>query len=313
MLWQKAGQVNTSLIFWGIVIALPLVIVVSLQHVRYLSIRRNSAQDKQSLFHSREAFHLITYFDIRDGEKILPATRAYLEKACKSGKPKLIYAGHAAYVLQSNQLGEHQWDGVLLHQYTSRAAYEHDAEVLQLCAAEAFCDHHFHGMKRNRLFSLLFPLLLLRLRIVDILSGKWRVEPLLRMSDFKKSSETEAWRRRVSRLRALHKINPHGLMVFNLVKNGNAKQRKADETYNRLMMSRMAALDHGPMHIGRAVGVQGNARFDSSCIVYYPSADYFADLLSSEYYQGIVDKNQVGDTMVVPTVPVTEQLLDTGT
>ena len=292
----------------GVCIAFLAVVVI--QHLRYLSIRRNSAQDMQAPFHRRDVFHVITFFDIRDGEKILQATESYLRKIRGIGQSRLIYAGHAAFVLPAAQLGEQLWDGVFMHEYKSRAEYERVADQLKRRAAECFHDYHFHGMRRNRVFSLLIPVLLLRIRITALLRGKRRLPPLEHMPAFKKSSDYGLWRQRVARLRAHGKINSDGLVVFSLIKRGNAEQRKAHEVYSRQMMSRMSTMDHGPLHIGHAVGIQGNARFDDAYIVHYPSANYFADLLSSEFYQGIVQGKQVADTVVVPTIPITDQLLE---
>jgi hypothetical protein len=300
--------VNLSTILLGICIA--IVIAVAIQHFRYLGIRRNSAQDRQSPFHSRNTFHVITFFDIRDGGKILPSTQAYLSAIGGLGNSRLIYAGHAAFVQDSQQLGEHQWDGVLLHEYACRSDFERVASRLEALAGQNFNDHHFHGMKRNRWFSLFIPILLLRLRVASLIKGRWRAPPLEHLPAFKQSNDFSVWNRRIARLRAMNKIDPHGLVVFSLIKRGNEKQRNVEASYTREMASRMAALDHGPIHVGRAVGVQGNARFDDAYVVHFPSAEYFADLLSSEFFQAIAGNRQLGDTTMVPTIPLTEQLLE---
>ncbi|MFT4519513.1 MAG: hypothetical protein ACI9JM_001909 [Halioglobus sp.] len=71
----------------------------------------------------------------------------------------------------------------------------------------------------------------------------------------------------------------------------------------------MAALGHGPLHVGRSVPMEGEENFDSVFIVHYPSVKYFAELLCSQYFPSIVNNKQLVDIMAVPTVPITEQVL----
>lgn len=74
------------------------------------------------------------------------------------------------------------------------------------------------------------------------------------------------------------------------------------------MITRMAGLTHGPMHVGRAVTLEGNARFDQVVVVYYPGPGYFADLIGSEFFQDIIGDKQLADTQAVPTVPILSEL-----
>jgi len=73
-------------------------------------------------------------------------------------------------------------------------------------------------------------------------------------------------------------------------------------------LTRMAALAHGPMHLGSAVPVEGDAQFDDVVIVYYPGVDYFSHLVRSRFFQGIIGDKQLGDTLVVLTVPILSRL-----
>ncbi len=70
------------------------------------------------------------------------------------------------------------------------------------------------------------------------------------------------------------------------------------------MLTRMGRTVNGPMHIGSAVTIEGEAVFDSVAIVYYPGVSYFAELLASRFFQGIIGDKQLGDTQAVATVPI---------
>ena len=150
-------------------------------------------------------------------------------------------------------------------------------------------------MRRNRSASSLVPQLLLRRRIKDLLLGRWRVEPLQTSQEFETSAEYAIWRSRVSRLRALHEINRQGLVMYNLIKFSAPGHQDVAEIYGSKLLSRMAALRHGPLHVGRSVALEEFARFDRVYIVYYPSARYFADLLASQYFHSIVGSKLLGD------------------
>lgn len=284
--------------------------IAAWQQFRYQRIRRESAQDTQRLLQSGDVFHVIVFFKLHSGDKVVDTTRRFTGKLQSAGAARLIYAGQAAFTVNSQQLGQRDWDGVLLIEYPSR----HDFEACRAApvfgeARLLFADSYIHGMRRNRSVSASFPQLLLRRRLKDLLLGRWRVEPLQASQEFATSANYEIWRSRVSRLRALHEINRHGLVMYNLIKFSAPGYEGALDIYGSEMLSRMAALDHGPLHVGRSVALEGFARFDRVYIVYYPSARYLADLLSSQYFRGIVGINTLGDMIRLPTVPITDRLL----
>jgi hypothetical protein len=74
------------------------------------------------------------------------------------------------------------------------------------------------------------------------------------------------------------------------------------------MFGLMAEMGNGPMHIGAAVTLEGQADFDNVVIVYYPGVEYFAELIQSEFFTGIVGGKQLGDTLSSPTVPLLPHL-----
>jgi hypothetical protein len=109
-------------------------------------------------------------------------------------------------------------------------------------------------------------------------------------------------------LRSLAAVNSEAVVIFNLSQPGNSVQQAANTGYGIKMLTRMAALAHGPIHVGSAVSLEGDVDFEHLAIVYYPGADYFADLMGSRFFQGIIGDKQLRDTLVVPTVPILSQL-----
>ncbi|MDE0952637.1 MAG: hypothetical protein OSA45_15315 [Halioglobus sp.] len=280
------------------------------QHFLYLRKRRTSAQDLQRLLHSGATFHILIFFRIRGGEKVVETAARFKQQVMSSGKARLVYAGQAAFSIKSAQLGKRDWDGVLLFEYPSRLDYEESFADPQTCEArELFADSYIHGMRRNCRANMGTPQLLLQRRLRDLLRGKWRIEPLRPSALYRASPDAEIWRSRVNRLRALHEINREGLVVYNLVKTGTVQQRAVDQPYISEMYSRIAALKYGPLHRGRSVALEGGLRFNEVHIIHYPNARYFADLIASESYQSVAGNILIRDTIIVPTAPITVQVL----
>ena len=57
-------------------------------------------------------------------------------------------------------------------------------------------------------------------------------------------------------------------------------------------------MGNGPMHIGTAVTLEGEADFDNVVIGYYPGVEYFAQMIRSEFFTSIVGGKQLADTFV---------------
>ena len=103
-------------------------------------------------------------------------------------------------------------------------------------------------------------------------------------------------------------LGEDAVVVFNLIKPGDAAQRAADRAYLDSMMGAMAELAHGPMHAGRAVTVEGDARFSSVAIVYYPGIDHMQAMMGSTFMKRIGEGKQQGDSLAVVTVPFLSKL-----
>ena len=65
---------------------------------------------------------------------------------------------------------------------------------------------------------------------------------------------------------------------------------------------------HGPVHVGKAIKLEGDAEFDQVVLVYYPGVQYFADMVQSTFYTGIYSNKQLGDTLSSITVPILQLL-----
>jgi len=292
-----------------VAVLLLVLLVMTLQHLRYLRIRRASAEDQQRLLHSAQTFHVIVYFRVKSGDKIVDTVRRFQQCILSTHKVRLVYAGQAGFTVHSKQMARRDWDGLLMLEYPSRSDYQallasgtiHDAR-------QFFADSYVHAMRRNRQRNLAVPQRLLRLRLRDILCGRWRTEPLQDAPMFSTFPEYELWRTRAARLRALHAINRHSLVVFSLLKRGNRAQQAEYADLARELASRMAALGHGPLHMGRPVALEDVARFDQVFVIQYPSAGYYADLLASQFFQRITNEKLLADTFSVFTVPITDRL-----
>ena len=280
------------------------------QHVRYLNLRRDVVQDSQELVYPASRFHVITYLGVAEGEDVIKAIAALRREIEAVGAAKMVYAGQAALTVESSQLAPQNWDAVVLVEYPSRSAYEDAAESSrQRDALASFRAVYSHGMARSPVVNLLLPQLLLALRAGDILRGNWNVEELEPASVEGASSEQVAlFRERMKSLLSLASVNDEAVVIFNLAKPGSEAEQARNRSYGLTMLTRMAALAHGPMHLGSAVPVEGDAQFDDVVIVYYPGVDYFSHLVRSRFFQGIIGDKQLGDTLVVLTVPILSRL-----
>ena len=293
-----------------ITILLVLVVAAMLwQHLRYLQARRGAVQDQQANLHSPSSFHVITFLKVGEGAGVIPEVSRLRREIEASGNAHMVYAGQAAFTVESSQLGPQAWDAVVLVQYPSRESYEAEAEsVRQREALATFSETYSYGMQRNPVANLLVPQILLGLRVADVFRGNWKVEDLAPMPASENPEQMRLFKSRVADLLRLQPVNDEAVVIFNLVRPGNQDQRSANSSYGRKMMTRMAALAHGPMHVGTAVPLGGEARFKEIVVVYYPGVRYFAELVGSRFFQGIIGDKQLGDTLVVPTVPILSQL-----
>ena len=98
------------------------------------------------------------------------------------------------------------------------------------------------------------------------------------------------------------------LVIINFQKFGSATERRANNKYGDAMMSMLAEVGHGPIHLGRAVSLEDDVDFDQVVIVSYPGIRYFVAMVQSRFYTGIFGGKQLGDDLSSPTVPILQHL-----
>jgi len=295
-----------------LVLALVAVLVVAMgwQHFRYLKWRRAVAQDHQPLLHSSSAFHVISYLRLESGGDLVESLTKARETLEGAGGNQWIYAGKVVLMgLQSRQLGESRWDAIVLSQYDSREAYDEVARSNAHSQAFAHFDAAYHhGMQRSAALNLALPMIFLGMRVVDVLQGVPVIDPYDRASDEDLAGRNLAMERARPAIEAARAYNENAVVVFNLMRSGGAAEQEANRGYDRKMVGLFAANGHGPSHMGKSVTLEGDAKFDSVGIVYYPGLDYFISLMRSKFYNGIVGGKQLGDTQAIPTVPILDRL-----
>jgi len=98
-------------------------------------------------------------------------------------------------------------------------------------------------------------------------------------------------------------LGSDAVFVANLIKTGTPDEAAADARYSGAMMAAMARGGHGPLHMGTAVTLEGDASFDRVAFVYYPGVQYFHDLTGSTFFRNIIGDKRLGDTQSTVTVP----------
>ena len=295
------------------VVALVLLAVVGAclwQEARYLRIRREIVQDRQPILHG-DVFHVLTFLELAPGAELFESVRRLRDAVRTGGGGRVVYAGKVALdALSSKQLtarfGEEvHWSAVVLVQYASRSEWARAAASAPVRdALGAFARSYSTGMERSAAQNLALPLVLLWVRAHQLLTGAPSHFPFERAPDLPPLVERLA----IPRLAAERALGTRAAVVVNLNREGSAEQQASDRAYVSEMFGLMAEGVHGPMHVGRAVQLEGEAEFDRVALVYYPGVDYFADMARSRFYRGIVAEKQLGDAQASITVPILDRL-----
>ena len=295
----------------GVAALLVLVIVAMVrQNGLYAELRRAAAQDHQHAFYNSNSFHAVTFLKSRQDaptpDQIKDELRAFKAATEKLGNAKWIYAGKVVVNGQaSEQLGDIAWTTTLLVQYPSKDAYlTASATPAYQDALATFDAHYTHGAKRPVLQNLLFPQMMLLTRATKGFSkvDGYPFEPA------DTSNLPNMFQTVIAKLRAEGELGTDGMVVFNLQKLGTPAQQAADAKYVAPMIALMAQLGYGPMHFATADPLPGNGDFDNVAIVFYPGTTFFADMISSKFYQDIFGDKQLGDNQSTITVPVLDLL-----
>lgn len=299
-------------VYWTLSIVLVVALVAAAgQQYRYLRARRSAVADRQELLYPSSAFHVVTVVALSPGQELLSGVRGLLEAHERAGA-KTIYAGQIAVnAMPSSQIPQADWDAFVLVQYPTRNAYETVAASPDLQKVRAgFASSYALGMQRSPWLNLALPVLLLGRRAVDIVTRRPARYPFEPAGD-PASLPAEAQERRahlVGGLLAHREYGKDACVVLNFMKSGSAEQQQANSGYGAAMMGMMAELGIGPMHMGGAVTLEGDADFDQVAIVYYPGVEFFAEMVQSTFFTGIVGGKQLGDTLSSPTVPLLPHL-----
>lgn len=294
----------------SVVVVIVLVAVV-VQELRYLGIRRNLAEDRQSLFHSGSVFHVVSLLKLAPAQELLSGVRHFVDSVEKDGA-EVVYAGKVVINGRtSSQLPPDDWDAFVLTQYPSRAAWD---------AASASVDHqsldprlasvYSLGMKRSAGVNLALPALLLGQRVSQLVRGeppRYPFKPVSRLSEAPPEAR-ERMNTFADLLGANLEYGREALVIFNFAKEGTSKQRKANAGYGGEMFGLFAETGAGPLHMGKAVTLEGDADFDQVIIVFYPGVEFFGEMIVSEFYQGIFPGKQLGDDLSSLTVPILPHL-----
>jgi hypothetical protein len=273
------------------------------QHQRYLGIRREVAQDRQPLLYGGGAFHVVTFLRVAEGVDAIEAVRDLKRVTEGVGGGEWIYAGKVALEGRaSSQLEDVEWSAIVVAQFPSRDAYAEAAvSPTWRQALAGFEASYSHGLDRSAWVNLAIPHFLLARRGVQLVTREGSFFPFEPTPDEALPAEV---RHRIDQLLRERELGAKAVVVVNLIKKGTSEQQARDRAYGWRMIGAMAERGCGPMHMGRAVTLEGDADFDDVAIVYYPGVAYFAEMLGSSFFQGIIGDKQLGDTQATITVPI---------
>jgi hypothetical protein len=293
----------------GFVLAVVLALAAAFawQHARYLHRRRVHVQDRQPMLYPARAFHVVMLVKLPADADLFVEARRLVAVLEGSGGARVVYAGKRLVLgQQSQQTPDVEWDFALLCQYPSRSAYQAARLLPAVGEARARFEASYDmGMQRPALRNLLLPGMLLLRRIGDALRRAPSGYPFVRDEGGDRAPDRA---RLAEELRKEPELGRDAVLVVNFIRRGTREQRARDAEYSGAMIGLMARLGYGPMHMGRAVTVEGEARFDDVVLVYYPGTGFFADMAQSTFFGGIIGGKQLGDTLAMITAPFLDRL-----
>ena len=282
------------------------------QHLRYLRIRRERLEDRQPLFYPGAAFHAVTFLKVDDAlgrEGELATLRALCRAIETPDGGRVVYAGLVGVNMAASTQLENEWSAVAIAQYPTREAFDRQHEGDALAQVLGTCTRSYvHGIQRPMLVNLALPLLLGLMRLRDFVLRRERVLPFEPLPAEDALPPIQAKRKEILKLDEYRDIRDDAIVVVNLIQPGTSEQRAADRDYTRAMMRSMAEGGYGPMHMGRAVRVEGEHRFENFVAVYYPGIDHMHAMVGSRFLNRIGPGKQLGDTLAVATIPVLARL-----
>ena len=285
---------------------------VAWQHHRYLRTRRDRVDDRQALFYRGTPFHAVALLKLpaaegRSGE--LAALGALRDAIEVPGGGQVVYAGLVGLTMAPSAQLDNDWSAVLFAEYPSQEAFERNRTSPAWEELRARCERsHLSGFRRPAIPNLLIPILLGALRLRDIALRRPRILPFTPVPDADAIPELQMKRKEMDVLDEYRDIRDDAVVIVNWLLPGDAEQRAADRAYTGEMTRGMAEGGYGPMHIGRAVTIEGDSRFRQFAAVYYPGIDHMQAMIGSRFMNGIARGKQLGDTLAIATIPVLSKL-----
>jgi len=290
-----------------IIILLCIASAILWQHLRYLAIRRDIVDDRQPLLYSAQKFHAVTYLKVEEGKDVFDGMRA-VRAAIEGSGGEVVYAGLIGMAVVKSKQIPNDWTAVVLAQYPSRESFN---KVIgnsdYKMALQSFENSYTHGVKRPVRGNIVLPLMLLVVRIRNMLKRVPPILPFTQAGD-EVSLELRQMMQDAKSLDHYRDIKDDAVVIFNLILRGDKAQRSADKVYSQQMMRLMAEGSYGPMHVGGAVTVEGNADFMAFLAVYYPGIDHVQAMFGSSFFHRISSGKQLGDSLAVATIPVLAKL-----
>lgn len=279
---------------------------------RYHRVRRDRLEDQQPLFYPQETFHAVTYLKVADSlgrEGEFEALRQLRRAIETPGGGRVVYAGLVAANMAASTRLPNDWSALVIAQYPSQGAFERQREDTEMQKALGSCERSYvHGFRRPALSNLGIPLALGGMRLRDILLRRKPILPFEPLALEDALPPIQDKRKEILVFEDYREIRDDAVLIVNLILPGTADQRAADRAYNGAMMRGMAEGGYGPMHMGRAVTVEGDLNYKQFVAVYYPGIDHMHAMIGSTFINRVGPGKQLGDTLAVATIPVLAKL-----
>ncbi len=275
---------------------------------RYFSVQKNTVHDHQRHVHGPNVLHVVTSLKLGADADLIETMKEY-KRVLEELGGEVVYVGKTAFAgLASKQLAESQWDVFAVLQLNSREQWNEltaSAEYKEMLSA--FETTYSIGLNRDSLENLRMPANLLATRIQQTLNHEPKRLPFQRVPDESAAAKQQA--QLFAELAAEHAAySEDAIVIVNFQKFGEGEQLQANASYGKEMMALFAEGGHGPLHVGQAVKLEGDADFDVVVLVYYPGVKYFGDMMGSTFFTGIRSNKQLGDTLSSVTVPILQLL-----
>ncbi len=288
------------------------VLVVGVHLRNHSQLRRGVLFDRQNLFHSSDAFHVVSALKLKPGQDLLEGVGRYVRGVEQQGA-EVIYAGKLAFPMprKSKQMPDFEWEALVVSQYATRDAWEAagTSGSYKDLKSEFTCVWSL-GMRRKTTQNLGVLLWMLQKRIRHAVSrapASYPFEPVEVPAD--KRDDVATLRTFMEQMATENEaFSKDALVIINFQKFGNASESRANDKYADSMMSMLSEVGHGPIHVGRAVSLEDDVDFDQVVIVSYPGIRYFVEMVQSRFYTGIFGGKQLGDDLSSPTVPILQHL-----